>query len=156
MSLLTKKKFSFISLSGQIPDNTFAVVSFTGYEAISKPYEFELTLVSENLEIDPLLVLQNPAKFTIHRDEGGDVDFNGILMQFEETQEFNGYLFFKAVLAPKLWWLSLTHHNQVFLDLTIEEIMESALKDGGLAPGIDFEFRLQEQYEQRVLPSTLP
>jgi len=70
------------------------------------------------------------------------VEFNGILIQFEETQEFNDYLFFKAVLAPKLWWLSLTHHNQVFLDLSIPEIMEDALKDGGLKPIYDFAFNL--------------
>ncbi len=145
--MLNEKKFSFISLAGQIPEDSFAVVSFTGYEAISAPYGFELILVAENHDIDPLLILQNPAKFIIHRTQGEDVEFNGILTQFEETQEFNGYLFFKAVLAPKLWWLSLTHHNQVFLGLTIPEIMEQALKDGGLAPGIDFEFRIQHQYE---------
>ncbi len=147
MAMLTEKKFSFVSLAGAIPQDSFAVVSFKGFEAISKPYEFELILVSENQDIDPLLVLENPAKFTIHRDNGENVDFNGILMQFDETQEFNGYLFFKAVLTPKLWWLSLTHHNQVFLDLTIPEIMEQALKDGGLAEGIDFEFRVQHRYE---------
>ncbi|MDA3786912.1 MAG: type VI secretion system tip protein TssI/VgrG [Desulfobacula sp.] len=140
MSLLTKMKYSFISRA--MDKETFTVVSFKGFEAISKPYEFEILLVSENKDIDPLLVLQNPAIFTIHRDEEDNVDFNGILIQFEESQEFNGYLFFKAVLAPKLWWLSLTHHNQVFLDLTIPEIMEDALKDGGLKQTYDFDFSL--------------
>ncbi|MCK5218927.1 type VI secretion system tip protein VgrG, partial [bacterium] len=144
MSLLTKKKFSFISKG--MDKKTFTVISFKGFEAISKPYEFEIILVSDNTDIDPLMVLQNPAMFTIHRDGEENVDFNGILMQFEETQEFDGYLFFKAVLFPKLWWLSLTHHNQIFLDSTVPEIMENALKDGGLVPGIDFEFRLQNIY----------
>ena len=140
MSLLTKMKYSFISTA--MDKETFTVVSFKGFEAISKPYEFEVLLVSEKKDIDPLLVLQNPAVFTIHRDEEDNVEFNGILIQFEETQEFNDYLFFKAVLAPKLWWLSLTHHNQVFLDLSIPEIMEDALKDGGLKPIYDFAFNL--------------
>jgi len=140
MSLLNKMKYSFISKA--MDKETFTVVSFKGSEAVSKPYEFEILLVSEKRDIDPLLVLQNPAIFTIHRDEEDNVDFNGILIQFEESQEFNDYLFFKAVLAPKLWWLSLTHHNQVYLDLTIPEIMEDALKDGGLKPICDFDFNL--------------
>ncbi|NOX34522.1 MAG: type VI secretion system tip protein VgrG [Deltaproteobacteria bacterium] len=144
MSLLTKKKYSFISRG--MDKETFTVVSFKGVEAISRPYEFEITLVSDHVDIDPLKVLQNPAVFTILRDAEENVDFNGILMQFEETREFDGFLFFKAVLSPKLWWLSLTHHNQVFLDSTVPEIMEAALKDGGLVPGIDFEFRLQNIY----------
>ncbi|WP_299983686.1 type VI secretion system Vgr family protein [Desulfobacula sp.] len=125
---------------------TFTVVSFKGFEAISKPYKFEILLVSETTDIDPLEVLQNPAIFTIHRDDEEDVEFNGILMQFEETQEYDGYLFFRAVLSPKVWWLSLTHHNQVFLELSVPDIMESALKDGGLKSGIDFLFDLKNTY----------
>ncbi len=144
MSLLTKKKYSFISRG--MDKETFTVISFKGFEAISKPYEFEILLVSDKTDVDPLKVLQNPAILTIHRDGEENVDFNGILIQFEETQEFDGYLFFKAILSPKLWWLSLTHHNQVFLDSTVPEIMENALKDGGLVSGIDFEFRLQNTY----------
>ncbi|WP_321493350.1 type VI secretion system tip protein TssI/VgrG [uncultured Desulfobacter sp.] len=144
MPLLTKKKYSFSS-SGMAED-TFSVVSFNGFEAVSKPYRFEILLVSENTDTDPLGVLQNPAVFTIHRDEEDDVTFNGILMQFEETQEFSGCLFYKAVLTPKLWWLSLTHHNQVFLNQSVPEIMESALKDGGLNPGVDFSFDLINTY----------
>ncbi len=144
MSLLTKKKYSFISRG--MDKDAFTVISFKGFEALSKPYEFEIVLVSDKTDVDPLKVLQNPARFTIHRDGEENVDFNGILMQFEETQEFDGYLFFKAVLSPKFQWLSLTHHNQVFLDATVPDIMESALKDGGLVTGIDFEFRLQKNY----------
>uniref|UniRef100_UPI004057CAFC type VI secretion system Vgr family protein n=1 Tax=Candidatus Electrothrix sp. TaxID=2170559 RepID=UPI004057CAFC len=144
-SLLTKRKFSFTSKA--LDADSFAVVSFTGFEAISKPYRFEIVLVSEKNDIDPLTVLQNPAVFTIHREAEQDVDFNGILLQFEETQEFNGYLFFKAVLTPKLWWLSLTHHNQVFLDMTVPEIMQETLEDTELADGIDFQFKLQDEYQ---------
>ncbi|MFA5904564.1 MAG: type VI secretion system tip protein TssI/VgrG [Desulfobacula sp.] len=144
MSLLTKMKYSFISRG--MDKETFTVVSFKGVEAISRPYEFEIILVSDKTGIDPLKVLQNPAVFTIHRDEEENVDFNGILMQFEETREFDGFLFFKAVLSPKFRWLSLTHHNQVFLDAAVPDILESDLKDGGLVTGIDFEFRLQKNY----------
>jgi type VI secretion system VgrG family protein len=145
MSLLTKMKYSFTSTG--MDKETFTVVSFTGYEAVSKPYKFEILLVSEKTDINPLDVLQNPAVFTIHRDQEDDVKFNGILMQFEEIQEFDGYLFFKAVLTPKLWWLSLTHHNQVFLDMSAPDIMENALKDGGLNSGLDFSFNLMNSYQ---------
>ena len=73
--------------------------------------------------------------------------FNGILIQFEETQEFNGYLFFRAVLMPKLQWLSLTGHNQVFLDQTVPDILQAVLKECGLSDSIDFEFKLQNDYQ---------
>jgi len=81
---------------------TFTVISFKGVEAISRPYEFEITLVSDHMDIDPLKVLQNPAMFTILRDGEENVDFNGILMQFEETREFDGFLFFQGCPFAKI------------------------------------------------------
>ena len=147
MDYLTKQKYSFVSRAPEVSKETFGVIRFSGFEAVSKPYVFEIAVVSDNPNTDPLTVLRNPAVFTIHREENEDVDFNGILVEFQETGEFNGYYFFKAVLAPKLKWLSLTHHNQVFLDSTVPQIMEAALKDAGLYPGIDFEFRLQKEYD---------
>ncbi|MCI5130931.1 MAG: type VI secretion system tip protein VgrG, partial [Candidatus Electrothrix sp. EH2] len=145
MALLTKRRFSFVSKATDA--DSFAVVSFTGFESLSTPYRFEIVLISEKKDIDPLQVLQNTAVFTIHRDGEEDVPFYGILMQFEETQEFNGYLFFKAVLMPKLQWLSLTRHNQVFLDQPVPDILEAVLKECGLVSGIDFEFKLQNDYQ---------
>ena len=50
----------------------------------------------------------------------------------EQLQQADVYTFYRAVLVPKLWWLSLTHHNQVFLDQTVPQMVEACLKDGGL------------------------
>ena len=145
MALLTKRKYSFASKAADT--DSFAVVSFNGFEALSTPYRFEIVLISEKKDIDPLQILQHTAAFTIHRDGEQDVVFNGILIQFEETQEFNGYLFFRAVLMPKLQWLSLTSHNQVFLDQTVPDILQAVLKECGLSDSIDFEFKLQNDYQ---------
>ena len=41
-----------------------------GSEGISQCYAFEVTLVSDNLEIDLEGVMENPAKLVLHRDEG--------------------------------------------------------------------------------------
>ena len=147
MTYLTEKKYSFISSAPGVSKEAFGVVAFTGTESLSRPYAFEISLVSDDPGIDPMAVLRHPARFVIHRAEGDDVEFNGILAEFQETQEFHGYCFFKAMLAPRLLWLGLTHHNQVFLDATVPEIMELALKDGGLFPEIDFEFRTEKAYK---------
>ena len=145
MALLTQRKFSFTSKAAA--EDTFAVVSFTGSESLSVPYRFDLVLVSEKTDLDPRTVLNNAAAFTIHRDNEQDVVFNGILTQFEETREVNGYLFYRAILAPKLQRLSLAQHNQVFLDQPVPKIIEAVLKDAGLASGLDFEFKLQGSYQ---------
>jgi type VI secretion system secreted protein VgrG len=144
MNYLTDRKFSFTS-DALAPD-TFGVVRFAGTEGISKCYAFEVTLVSDKLEIDLGDVMENPAKLTFHREGGNDVSYHGILLSFEQLHEVNKLAFYRAHLVPRLTWLSFTEHNQVFLDKSVPEIIEACLKDGGLT-GADFEMRLQGSYD---------
>ena len=142
MDYLNEKKFDFVSSA--LPADTFGVVRFKGTEGFSMCYEFEVDLVSKNAEIDLTEVLKNPVTFTILREDG-DIPFHGILTQFEQLNEVDEYVFYRAVLVPKLWWLSLTHHNQVILNKTVPEIIEDVLKDGGLT-SLDFELKLEKEY----------
>ncbi|HUT63694.1 MAG TPA: contractile injection system protein, VgrG/Pvc8 family, partial [Anaerolineae bacterium] len=145
MAFLTEKKFSFISKAPSLTPETFAVVRFKGFEAISKLYEFDIMLVSDNPEIDLSEVLQKPARFTVHRENDGEVHYNGMIAEFYQLHEFGGYIFYRARLVPKLWWLTLTHHNQVFLGDSVSGIIQKTLIDGGLTT-MDFEFKTQREY----------
>lgn len=144
MQYFTAKKFSFHS--NGLPEDTFGVIHFKGSEGISRLYEFEIMLVSNNLEIDFEAVMQNRAKLIFHRPEGNDAVYNGIIAHFEQLHEVNGYAFYKAHLVPKLWWLSVTRHNQIILDKSVPDFIEDVLTDGGLVEE-DFEFRLMGTYE---------
>ncbi len=141
-TLLKDKKFTFASQA--LPQDAFGVVNFKGSEGFSTCYQFEIMLVSNDPQIDITTVLQNPAVFTILRNDG-DIPFHGILAQFEQLQAVDDVVFYRALLVPKLWWLSLTHHNQIFLDKTIPEILEDVLKDGGLTTH-DFQLKLENSY----------
>jgi len=136
------RRFSFFS--GALPAETFTVVRFRGEEGLSRCYRFELELVAEDASIDLAAVLAAPAALTVRRPDG-DVLFQGILAEFEQLHQFENYVFYRAVIVPRLWWLGLTHHNQVFLNQTVPQILESCLKDGGLTEQ-DFELRLQKEY----------
>jgi len=140
-ALLKQKKFEFVSQA--LPEDTFGVVNFNGSEGFSTCYQFEIMLVSDDPKIDTATVLQNPVVFTILRDDG-DIPFHGILSQFEQLHAVDDVVFYRAVLVPKLWWLSLTRHNQIFLDKTAPQILEAVLKDGGLTTN-DFELRLEDE-----------
>jgi len=146
MNNLTDRKYSFLSTA--LPSETFTVVEFKGEEGLSMPYRFEILLASEDPEIDLGRMINSSARFIIHREEGDPVYFNGILSGFEQLHAMETYVFYRAVLAPKLWWLSLTHHNQIFLNQTVPEIIAAVLKDGGLTR-LDFDLRLKGDYPKR-------
>jgi type VI secretion system secreted protein VgrG len=137
-----RKEFTFISKA--LSEDTFSVVKFRGVEAISRPYEFDITISSEDPEIDMKAVLQNPAKLTI---KYGDVElpYYGILSRFEQLHEVKQHAFYRAVLVPTLWNECLYHENQLFLDKTVPEIIEEILKQAGLT-GLDYELKLTRSY----------
>lgn len=149
MPQLKENAFTFESKA--LPGDTFSVVRFSGEEGLSMLYRFEILLISEQQDIDLTAVLQNPATFTIKGQfaQGPDLPFHGILATFEQMHRFGPYTFYRAELRPRLWWLTLTHHNQVFLDKKVDQFLDAVLKDGGLSHGTDFEFRLQGRYEPR-------
>jgi type VI secretion system secreted protein VgrG len=75
-----------------------------------------------------------------------DLPFHGILTYFEQMHQVDRYVFYRAELRPKAWWLTLTRHNQVFLDMTSDKFVEAVLMDGGLHRGEDFDIRLTQKF----------
>jgi type VI secretion system VgrG family protein len=142
MDFRERKEFTFISKA--LPEDTFSVVKFSGIDAISKPYEFDITLSSQDPEIDLKAVLQNSATLAIIHG-GAELPFHGVLAEFEQLHEVKQHAFYRAILVPKLWNAGLYHENQIFLDKTVPQIIEEILKQVGMA-GQDYEFNLTRSY----------
>jgi type VI secretion system secreted protein VgrG len=142
MAIDKTKRFTFVSQG--LPEDTFSVVTFKGTEGISRLYEYDITLASDDPEIDLKGVLQNPATLTIHGD-GQDRPIHGILAQFEQLHEVKGRYFYRALLVPRLWQADLYRENQLFLDKTVPDIIEEILKQAGLTTR-DYELKLTKHY----------
>jgi type VI secretion system secreted protein VgrG len=142
MAIADTKRFSFVS--GGLPEDTFSVVTFKGTEGISRLYEFDITLASDDPDIDLKEILQNPATLTIH---GSDQAFpiHGILAQFEQLHEVKGNYFYRALLVPRLWQADLYHENQLFLDKSVPDIIAEILRQTGLTTQ-DYELKLTKKY----------
>ena len=121
-------------------------MSFTGTEGISRCYRFDITLVSDNLEVDFAQVVRQGGTFTFFRKDGSTVEYHGLVLRFEQLNEVDGVAFYRAHLLPRLFCLGYTRHNQVFLEKTIQEMVTECLEDGGLTAR-NFEFRLEGIYE---------
>ena len=143
MAFPTHKAFSFRSQA--VAEDTFYVVQFSGNEGLSNLYRFEIVLSSHETTLDTMAIVQAPACFVLER-AAGKLPFHGVLERFEQLHHAHGLTFFRAVLSPKFCWLTLTHHNQIFLQKTCPEFLSAVLQDGGLHNGVDFELRLRETY----------
>lgn len=143
MDYLTARKFSFTVKS--LPEDTFGVISFRGTEGLSRCYSFDVTLISSSTEIDLAAMALQPATLTCHRENGEDMSFHGVLINFRELQKIENFFVYRTQIVPRLFLLSLTRHQQVFLDKSIPEILNSCIGEGG-AGKISCELRLQNNY----------
>lgn len=143
MAIKENIRFTFTSTSQ--PDDTFTVAEFSGTEAISKLYEFDISLYADDPDIDLKEVLKNPVQLTVQKE--GEVlrVFHGILSRFEQLHEYSGHIYFRAILVPRLWISDQYLENQLFLDKSIPEIIEEVLKQTGLTSN-DYEIKLTGNY----------
>ncbi len=146
--LAANKRFDF--KSDGFDADKFAVVNMTGYEAISKPFRFVLTLVSDDADIEFDDVLQASATLQIFAPDGASsTPYHGVLAEFDQMHQADGYVFYRAVLVPRLWHLSLYQMSEVYLnEQTIPQILEQVLKSSRLV-GSDYAMKLAGSYRER-------
>ena len=134
-----------------LDENAFQVVRFSGREAISEPFYFELELVSTSPDIDFGAVVGRPAAFTLMReDEVGSepLPIHGVVTDFQQSGRTADHVVYQAVLRPRLWRLGLTQQSRVFQEMTVEDIVREVLKGAGLGAD-DVRFTLQASYAPR-------
>jgi len=146
--LFANKRFEFSSKA--FAEDKFAVVNMEGFEAISQPFRFTLTLVSDDASIDFDKMLENPATFSIYAPDGAShTPYHGVLAEFDQLHRADGYVFYRATLVPRLWRLSLYRISEVYLnEQTIPATLETVLKNGRLTSA-DYELKLTSAYRPR-------
>ncbi|OYO27933.1 type VI secretion system Vgr family protein [Janthinobacterium sp. PC23-8] len=141
-SLENNNRFAFVSEA--YPDGaTFAVIKMNGVEAISRPFRFELTMFSDKADIDFDQMLTQPAGFGIYATDGSQclAPYYGVLAEFEYLCNVGSKHYYRAVLVPRLWKLSMDCISRVYLDKeqTILDIIKKALDTGSILSSDDYE-----------------
>lgn len=150
---------SFLFDSKAVSPETFVVSAFRGEEEISRPYCFEIDLVTDDPDIDMDTLLYEPATLKIEKDNEAR-NIHGVLAEcgLSGALPDNRYCY-RVVLRPRVWLLSMNRQNQIYQNLSVTEIIEEEIKGGkakgstrpaaaGLT-GNDFELRLTREYPKR-------
>ncbi|WP_221795117.1 type VI secretion system tip protein TssI/VgrG [Oceanobacter mangrovi] len=139
-------RFTF-ALSGAQQNEQLNVLRFEGDEGISRLYEFNIELLSANADLDIDSILQQPASLTLTQGDDSRV-IQGIVSRFDAVRQVNNQVLYKARLVPRLWELSLYHTNEVYLEMTVPEIIEQVLAEAGFE-SVDYDLSdLQGDYKK--------
>lgn len=125
--------------------NELKVLEFTGTEAISQPYRFDLELVSERPDIELESLLHRQAFLSFDAQGSG---IHGQILrvgQSDSGQRLTGY---QISLVPRLSYLGQRINQRIFQHKNVPAIITQVLKDHGIQRDA-FEFRLGSDYPER-------
>lgn len=125
--------------------NELKVLEFTGKEAISQPFRFDLELVSErpDLELENLLHRQAFLSF----DEDG-FGIHGQIYRVGQGDAGKRLTRYQVSLVPRLTYLGQRFNQRIFQHKSVPAIIAQILKDHGIQRDA-FEFRLGSDYPER-------
>ncbi len=136
----------FLFAVNGVPDR-LRVMQFSGTEAMSSPFEFQLKLACENQSLDFSDVVGKTALLTLV-GETAPRFVHGIICRFEQVNELHRHAIYHASLVPQTWRLKHRHDCRIFQDQTTEAIIKKVFESAGIASD-HFRFALSNSYEPR-------
>jgi type VI secretion system secreted protein VgrG len=124
-------RFAFKSHAFGAPQ--FDVVKFEGREGISSLFRFDLTLVASTPDVDLQALISNPATFAMRTATGSvHTPYEGVLSEAQQLGQVDDYHFYRVVLVPKLWQLTLSRINEIYLgEQSIPDLISDLLRSNG-------------------------
>ncbi|MDM8192314.1 type VI secretion system tip protein VgrG [Pseudomonas koreensis] len=121
------------------------VLEFTGREAISQPFRFELELVSERPDLDLESLLHGQAYLSVDAQGCG---IHGQIYQVGQGDSGKRLTRYHLSLVPRLTYLGHRINQRIFQHQSVPQIVTQVLKDHSILRDA-FEFRLGSEYPQR-------
>ncbi|MGG1947623.1 type VI secretion system tip protein TssI/VgrG [Trinickia sp. NRRL B-1857] len=123
---------SFLSVSSPFGADVLVLEGFSGREAISEPFHFELRMRSTNTALSPASIVGQSVTVTVQTQGGAARYFNGIVTRFAQVgaDAANGY--YSAALAPRLWLATLGSDRTIYQNLSALDIVQQVLSGLGI------------------------
>ncbi len=120
------------SLSIEGVSHDLQVLEFTGREAISQPFVFELELISERPDLDLESLLHQPAFLTLSPSGTG---IHGLIYRIAQGDSGQRLTRYHVTLRPQLAYLAHRTNQRIFQHLTVEKIISQVLEEHGIPSG---------------------
>src|SRR5262245_21318832 len=117
-----------IAVTTPLGPDVLLLTGFTGHEAISQLFRFELDLLAENrtsVAFDKLL--GQPVTIELELPSGKKRPINGIVSRFSQGKRDTRFTAYRAEVVPQFWLWTRRVQSRIFQHLTIPEILKQVL-----------------------------
>jgi type VI secretion system secreted protein VgrG len=135
-----------IAISTPLGKDVLLLRGFTGSEAISQPFQFDLDLLSENDSIKFQDIVGQNVTLRLFDAEGKERHWNGFITRFSQGARSDRLTQYHARMEPWLWFLTRKSDCRIFQNVSAPDIIQSIFKELGFH---DVKFRLYGAFEPR-------
>lgn len=122
-----------IAISTSLPADTLLLQGFTGTEAISRPFSFQLDLLSEDAALAATDIIGKAATITLTLADDSQRYLNGFISRFAQAEADTRVVHYRAEMVPWLWFLTRTADCRIFQNMTVPDIITKVFDDLGFS-----------------------
>ncbi len=132
-----------LSINTPLGSDVLLLTKFTGTEALSAPFEYELEMLSEKPDINFSDILGKNVSVSLSAKAGALSAassiryFNGYISHFQQTHSEGNIYHYSAVMVPWLWFLKRRRDCRIFQKLTVPQIVQQIFSDLGFSSVVD-------------------
>src|SRR2546430_4030361 len=141
-----KQEARLLAIKTALGTDVLAVRSVTAQEQMSRLFQIEAELSSENGEIDFDKVVGNNTTIRLDVGQKEKRYFNGFVSRLVQVANQGGYSHYRATIVPWLWFLTRTSDCCIFQDMTVPDIIEDVFRFYGFN---DYQIKLSGNYEKK-------
>ena len=119
-------------------EHDLKVLEFSGHEAISQPYRFDIKLVSERPDLDLETLLHQSAFLATGHDSG----IHGLIHRIAQGESGKRLTRYSLTLVPQLAYLAHRMNQRIFQHLSVPQIIAQVLEEHGIQAGLGHRFQL--------------
>ncbi|MDT7687904.1 MAG: type secretion system secreted protein VgrG [Acidobacteriota bacterium] len=123
------------------------VRAFTGEEHISRPFRFDVEMVSEDAGLDFAAIVGKGVTVTLTLNDGTKHHFHGLVERFVQEDQDERFTTYHAELRPWLWMLTKSADCRIFQNQTAPQIIKALFSELGFT---DFRDALKDTYQPRT------
>jgi type VI secretion system secreted protein VgrG len=132
-----------LSIDTPLGADVLLLTAFTGREALSEPFEYELAMLSEKPDINFSDILGKNVSVSVSLQPGSLSAassiryFNGYISRFEQTHSEGNIYHYSATMVPWLWFLTRRRDCRIFQNQTVPQIVQQVFSDLGFSSVVD-------------------
>jgi type VI secretion system secreted protein VgrG len=122
------RKDAFVLVTTPLAGVEFHMQSMVGKEQLGRPFRYDLELITESNDVDPIKLLGNPITAELELEKGKRY-FNGLVSEISSLGRGTDYSQYSVTLRPWLWFLTRSSDNKIFQNLDVMEIIKKVFQD---------------------------